>query len=452
MFLSDLNMLTIECRERVVNDGLRHRMFLDDYRSYDAALNKPYVAFDHWSKMLQSIPENLIIKCSDPANDRDAQSYISITQDTDVQCHFNDTIWFSPSCRSNLSECVPTMVIEKVDMTMQLAFFLRMPLAIIMVSQGANDYQEYIAAARNGRYIFFWLLPDDELYDQQGGLPVQLELPPANSKEQNDGIYSTSPAPELLRTYAWQKLSSVDSRVSTFASNLEFSDSDIEGMMAQSVQMRLEGRNPDAAARDIACGWVRGNRATWAPWIPTVCPAGSWLEVGTCSPCPVGSFCTGGFAQPVLCPVGLFCPANASQPAPCESGWETRQAGAAAADCNFCAAGYVPAAGGCWQLSTLIISLVCFSAIAAAAFHYAKALVPPSEEELRNRRVAQRMVELRSLLRIRRRDGFLLSSERPPIWRKLDRFTVVREAHLRAAALLDLLAEEADVRQVVKCP
>ena len=150
--------------------------------------------------------------------------------------------------------------------------------------------------------------------------------------------------------------------------------------------------------------------------------------------------------------MGLFCPANASQPAPCESGWETRQAGAAAADCNFCAAGYVPAAGDCWQLSTLIISLVCFSAIAAAAFHYAKALVPPSEEELRNRRVAQRMVELRSLLRIRRRDGFLLSSERPPIWRKLDRFTVVREAHLRAAALLDLLAEEADVRQVVKCP
>ena len=68
---------------------------------------------------------------------------------------------------------------------MQLAFFLDLPLAILLVTHTPNDdYVEFYAAARAGRFLFHMWMPDDSLVDGAGRLPVAMQLPPANALEQ----------------------------------------------------------------------------------------------------------------------------------------------------------------------------------------------------------------------------------------------------------------------------
>ena len=146
-------------------------------------------------------------------NERLTDHYIAVTGDAGVGC-FNDQVWFSPSCRGNTTRCVPLMIQYFFERAMQLATFLDLPLAVVMVGPGSGSYDEYYRAARAGRFLFGHWSPDDLLVDPRGRQPVLLGLPRADPAEQARGIFRTGAASQQLRSYVWRELQGVDPQVS----------------------------------------------------------------------------------------------------------------------------------------------------------------------------------------------------------------------------------------------
>jgi hypothetical protein len=175
-----------------VEAGLRASppIALDYYRSYNADNFNPRGGFDPWEKLLGLLPPAIVVRCSemgpDSANPRNTHRYTALTNDTGVGCH-DDAVWFSPACRADPAACVPLLIPYNFDVAMQLAFFLRMPVAVVMALGDG-----YYDAVRGGRFLFGWYQPsDDPLTDASGRYPTLVNLPHADAQEQQEGIYRT---------------------------------------------------------------------------------------------------------------------------------------------------------------------------------------------------------------------------------------------------------------------
>jgi hypothetical protein len=98
---------------------------LDHYRSYDASVFAPHVFFDPWTRVLDLIPPDTIVRCAEMTAaagiDRAADQYTRATGDAGVQCVRNDSVWLAPACRAAPGTCVPLMVQYSVDIAMQVA-------------------------------------------------------------------------------------------------------------------------------------------------------------------------------------------------------------------------------------------------------------------------------------------------------------------------------------------
>ena len=364
----------------VAGQNSEDHIALNEYTSYNAQFFKPYLFFDKWERIFELIPQTAIITCSEmiPGTqyDRQISDYIRWTNNTDISCAHNDSIWFSPACRLNTTECVPFVVQYDYQRVLQLAFFLNMPIAMVRVGWGDSSYDAaYYGAIRRGRFLFGWFQPDNSLVDPDGRLPVMLNLPPTNAQEQNEGLYRTGIANVQPRSYAWPGLESTDRAAYYLASSLNLYPEDIDGLMIASANLSAAGINDITASRRLACDWVLAQEARWRDWLPVACPAGSYSKALTaCAACPAGSSCAGGFDLPAACPIGTYCPPNASAPLPCPAGRSTAGEGAeAAAGCNVCGEGRLAAAGACVAAQLLILALLLpllFVAIAAALVGY----------------------------------------------------------------------------------
>ena len=156
-----------------------------------------------------------------------------------------------------------------------------------------------------------------------------------------------------------------------------------------------------------------------------------------CLPCPAGSYCGGGLDAPVICPLGFFCPPGAAAPTPCWGERQTSAAGSSAAgDCTECAAGFLSVPGGRGCVPLAVVAVCSLVAVAAALAAGARLVSRAQEDE-----VAAMVGRLRRALRMERRDGFFLSSERAWSWSPLRRGprVVVQRMHMEAAARLALL-------------
>ena len=204
----------------VLDAGLAspQRLSLDYFRSYDASLGlRPHLFFDPWTRVYEVLPPGLVMRCSDMGPDsavpRLADRYTRYTGDADVACHYNDTVWFSPACRNDTATCVPLLIQYTFDFAMQMAFWLRLPVAVLLGTPGAaGDFAEYYAAARRGRFLFGWYQPDDSLMDAGGRLPVLVNMPATNDLEYVQGLYRTGTAQYKPRNYAWRGLADADRR------------------------------------------------------------------------------------------------------------------------------------------------------------------------------------------------------------------------------------------------
>ena len=164
----------------------KSHMPLNEYTSYDADYSDPSVYFDPWTKMLELVPQQYIMRCSEmgPGSvyDRMASAYTNATNNTDLDCILNDTVWLSSACRRrNGSRCFPLLTQYDYAQGIQLAYFLNWAVAIVRVRYGTPIYYQ---AVRRGRFLFGWYQPDDSLVDAAGKLPVMLQLPPTDELEQ----------------------------------------------------------------------------------------------------------------------------------------------------------------------------------------------------------------------------------------------------------------------------
>ena len=232
--------------ESVFKDGLHHNppLSLDYYRSYDATYYDASRIFDKWEKLIQLLPKNNIVRCSSmtpgSAFPRHTDNYIAVTNDTDVECQHNDSVWFSPACRSNRSRCVPLLISYNFDVAMQLAFFHNLPLAIVMA-----DGTSYYEVARAGRFLFGWYQPsDDPAADGNGNYPLLVNLPPADVQEQLRGVYRTGFAQFKPYNYCWRHLREVDRLVHSFAAQVDLGDQDWARLMPQSRRLKVRGPRP----------------------------------------------------------------------------------------------------------------------------------------------------------------------------------------------------------------
>ena len=387
----------------LVDEAFHSHIALDYYKFYNASEFKPHLYFDPWQRMLELLPSNVIGRCSElgpgTPEDRQTANYIELTHDTGIGC-LNDTIWFSPACRANNSECIPLLLQHSYASVMQLAFWLNMPVAIVQVLDGQPDFDAaYYAAVQRGRFLFEWSPPDDSLADAQGRLPVLLTLPPANELEQMQSIFRTGSLSVPARNYGWRRLADVGALVQSLVSmvhvpalrlplpvaflppflfsrltrfcpaprrtgQVDFYDADIDALMLDSRRRKAAGQDPRGIPRAVACAWLRSNEARWRSWLPVSCPSGSYADESMlhCLPCPQDSFCPGGYYSPSACPVGSFCPTAASAPVQCPEGQQ-----ASAQGCGACGQGYVQFGGGCARVASAVLVVVLPAALALAA-------------------------------------------------------------------------------------
>jgi hypothetical protein len=330
------------------------------------------------------------------------------------------------------------------DYDMQRAHFLNMPLAVVMVVAGPTyDQGAFIDAVHQGTFLFHTFLPNDNLFDEDGNPPTLLNLPRRNDFEQANGIFVSGREGLKAHNYGWRGLKEAGPYVHFFTSSYNLRDHDVSGFMRQIRALKLAGRDPDAAAWEVACGWVRANKATWQDWVPAICPVGqvSDASLTECLPCPTGSSCPGGTVSPSPCPPTSYCPPNASRPEPCPAGRVAPGVGGAAGPegCSECASGGTKVGGACVPSVALVFAIavpvLCLAAAAAVA---RRACLP--EEEAAVRRGEW---ELRRRLEIRRRDGYVVGGEWAPVWMwwRREALVFLRRAHVKAAVYLSLLRQ-----------
>jgi class 3 adenylate cyclase len=353
-------------------------MFLDDYRFFDARKFKPHIFFDNWERMFDLLPHDVIVRCSDnPAFSQDfrASHYTKITGDSHVSCSYNDSVWFSPACRSNTSQCVPTIIQYAMENAMQLAFFHNFPLAIMMISAGEQNYKEYYDAVIRGRFLFSHRAPMNVLIDEAGNFPMLLNLPRTNIQQHIAGVFKTGVANIKPHNYCWRELPGIDQHVTFFASKINFYDQDMESMMLQSMNLQNQGLDTLDAAALTACQWIQSHEDRWRAWIPAKCNASTYADrtMVACLPCPRGSFCAGGFGQPVPCPENHFCPSASQSPQHCLHGMGTVEEGAVSEqDCNVCPQGHVMLSLECVSLAvpiSICFGIICVIGIAGYCYH-----------------------------------------------------------------------------------
>jgi hypothetical protein len=376
-----------------------------------------------------------------------------LTNDSGVDC-FSDAVWFSPSCRANTSECVPLMLQYGFDFAMQIAFFLNMPLAIVLVKPDADfGFGTFYKSAKAGRFLFNWFQPDDSLVDDAGNLPVNLNLPRSNELEQLAGVFKTARPAFKPRNFGWRKLPEVDRLVSFLASKVSLYNLEMDSMMRSSRRLKDSGQTDNLLlSRSIACEWVLASPNRWAPWIPAICPPGSFADgaLSSCAPCPAGSFCLGAVDAGAACPAGFYCLAGASAATQCPAGWTTGGPGVASPDgCTSCAEGFQRIGPSCAATAAVLgttigaaLALVCASvAVAAFAMRWQQRKGGSGvgdEEEDPGRRLRVAMEGLRDRLGLRQRDGFVLSNEAVQRRYRRYRMVVVQRSNLEAAGAREL--------------
>ena len=409
--------------------------------------------------MFDLIPQDMFFSCSSIFGGKTHNGLFQNLKDfkdllrqefniTDLSCAQNDKVWFSPACRHNTDQCVPLVLTYYLDWAIQRAHFLNMPLAVAVVDAGPTyDDPRYISAIYRGRFLFHTYAPHDFVADEDGSAPVRLNLPRQNEYEQELYIFRTGIDGVKPRNYGWRYLKETDPYVAYFASSIDLSQRDVDGLMRRSRELQLGGAGRDLASRAAACEWVRDNEEDWSAWVPNMCPPGSYSDstLVLCIPCPAASLCVGGTRLPSPCPEDHYCPPNCSSPVACPPG-RGAKAGAAASsgNCSACRAGSVPIGEACVSATTFIVSALVPAAALIAAAVISRWLGRAYAQERTEQRYAD---ALRARLCIRRKDRVYLSTERVPPWvTQAGALLVLPPAQLEAAVRFDQLRGDFDSR------
>ena len=198
-----------------------HHIDIDDYIPYNVLhRNDVHRFFDSWETVYDLLTPANIMRCSDffspeapsvfafgNSGLESLANYERATGDRAFRCGVNDTVWFSPACRSNTSACVPLVVMYYFDAAIQRATLLNLPLAVIMSNVWVTgDYGPYLTAIQTARFLFHWYEPDDTVLGPDGEFPVLFRLPRLDLAGQIQGDLRTGIDGLLARNFGWRLL------------------------------------------------------------------------------------------------------------------------------------------------------------------------------------------------------------------------------------------------------
>ena len=198
-----------------------HHIDIDDYIPYNVLhRNDVHRFFDSWETVYDLLTPANIMRCSDffspeapsvfafgNSGLESLANYERATGDRAFRCGVNDTVWFSPACRSNTSACVPLVVMYYFDAAIQRATLLNLPLAVIMSNVWVTgDYGPYLSAIQTARFLFHWYEPDDTVLGPDGEFPVLFRLPRLDLAGQIQGDLRTGIDGLLARNFGWRLL------------------------------------------------------------------------------------------------------------------------------------------------------------------------------------------------------------------------------------------------------
>eukprot|EP00933_Yihiella_yeosuensis_P028794 TRINITY_DN22607_c0_g1_i1.p1 TRINITY_DN22607_c0_g1~~TRINITY_DN22607_c0_g1_i1.p1 ORF type:complete len:1129 (-),score=162.52 TRINITY_DN22607_c0_g1_i1:633-4019(-) len=336
-----------------------HGDALDFYRAYNATWHDPARHFDSFAQ----ISSNRLKMCNETrlGSSEWAITYVKATGDvagieqradgTSLSRCWHDNWWFSPSCRSNSSSCLPLITggdgwgLEFI--TQQVAVH-EMPVAIAT----GKLYSDWNGIATSYRTLFYWWSPDETL---QSIRPSPIAFPRHDRSQWSKGLFGTEFKSQPLHTYHSVKLKSVAIRAYSLLESFRINQKDLEAMFVDANGTDFEG---------AACRWLRKNEPVWKPWIAgvTTCSPGQGMVnangnyVSNRSLATTCRFCSAGYRSVEVWDKGVTyacegCPPGKSQAMPGASECVDCKPGKAAstpasASCSDCPEGQFSNASG----------------------------------------------------------------------------------------------------------
>ena len=271
---------------------------LQYYSFYNASWRNPAKYFDdpasvNASAMLMPCSKSLM---SDAAQ---ARGHVRFTGDVDgvvvdgngdyvaMKCEGGQDghWWLGPSCRSNISACVPWTTggtgwgVQQLAQRQALgkllicfwavcrspgmsflslnarSVLLNMPLAL-SVAKGWTEYTQFPFA--HNKSTFFWWTPDPTFLELA---PQILVYPPYNWREWAMGLATSAASATSVDKIASRDLVVLAPNVQTFVERLTISIDQMNDILLAQKQSGNSWRN-------VTCEWLLNNEATWRPWIP----------------------------------------------------------------------------------------------------------------------------------------------------------------------------------------
>lgn len=239
---------------------------LQFFRTWNASWNQPWDFFDP----ISAVDTSKLRPCNSPeskmTSDPLMRRYVLFTGDMDGVVNNSDVysgrcddgyFWLPPSCRANVSKCVPWLTGGTgwdLEQFMQKFTILNMPLAIGI----AASWTDYAQLPLSVDMPFYWWSPDPTFLELN---PMVVKFAEHNRGEFEAGLMTTSAAQAIISTVVSRDLILLAPTVRTFADGFDLPQSEMDAML-------LEQKNTGETWEEVTCRWIKANRATWQKWIP----------------------------------------------------------------------------------------------------------------------------------------------------------------------------------------
>lgn len=253
--------ITQEVQERALSDS---GLSLEFYRSYNRSWHDAGQYFDRISQ----VDTSLLAPCNQSRLmvSEAMLHYANLTGDWDgvenvsgkvIGKCFQGHFWFAPACRQNASACYMHLTAGSGwgwEHTMQKSAKYLMPTALAL----AKDWAAYVSLPTQVVCSFYWWQPDPAFLALS---PLKILYPAYDAAAWRRNEYFTLVEDISIDKYVSTDLHLLAPRVLELMKGYSVSMSTLN-------QMMLDQLNTGDEAEQVACRWLKANRAIWEAWLP----------------------------------------------------------------------------------------------------------------------------------------------------------------------------------------
>lgn len=341
----------------VVNNATPAGVILEFHRTYDATSKnvaaRYFSSYDDVLKNIAGREDEVLLACSKD----EALISSSFGKAKNYKRHMADpggtflvdgveqfkcsgpgaAVWYSPACRSNISNCIPVVSHRGYGLTgsglAQKYVSSNMPVAVI------NFQGSYANSVVKASDVLFYSWMPDAGYSSVD--PVKVVFPSHRPLEWANGLTTSDQIQDVILKMARKSFEAdVPADIVYLSSRFMMSMEQVmESLKAwpKESNIMLESQ--------VACSWARANNATWTQWKLHVCPEASYAPANgnnECLPCLASYYCPSmteesNMMQFFQCLPGYSCPQGSAAPQKCRKGSYSNESGAV--NCTQCPQG-----------------------------------------------------------------------------------------------------------------